>query len=193
TVDNEHRFAGITANPVIPTVPEMSVLSTSVRRAQMAAKLGIGYTLGLFPIADENKYNIGMHATETYRDEFKPSKFISHPTAYTATYVVVTETDEEAEAYAETVDFWLLAKDNFSYYPTFPSVKRAREYNYTKEEKETLQTNRFRMVVGDMESVKNQINYMITQFNADEVLFVPLMPGFKARKRAIELLAKAFI
>src|SRR5699024_12502905 len=67
TVDNEHQFAGITAYPAIPTVPEMSVLSTSVRRARLAAKLGIGYTLGLFPLADENEYNIGMHATRTYQ------------------------------------------------------------------------------------------------------------------------------
>src|SRR5699024_5764454 len=130
---------------------------------------------------------------ETYRNEFKPSKFISHPTVSIAPFVVVAETNEEAEAYAEAVDFWLLGKDNFSYYPTFPSVKTAREYNYTNEEKETVQKNRFSIVVGDMESVKNQIKHRITQFNADEVMFVPLMPGFKARMRAIEGLAIAFI
>src|SRR5699024_1009000 len=137
--------------------------------------------------------NIGMHATETYRNEFKPSQFMSHPTVSNATFVVVAETNEEAEAYAEAVAFRLLGKDNYSYDPTVPSVQTAKQYNYTKEKKETVQKNRFRMVVGDMESVKSQINHMITQFNADEVLFVPLMPGFKARKRAIELLAKAFI
>src|SRR5699024_8146064 len=193
TVDNEHRFAEITANPVIPTVPQMSVLSTSVRRAQMAAKLGIGYTLGLFPIADEKKYNIGMHATETYRNEFQRSQFMPSPIVSIAPFVVVAETNEEAESYAEALDIWLLGKDNFSYYPTFPYVETARQYNYTEKEKESFQKDRFRMVVGDIESVKNQINHMIRQFNADEVLFVPLMPGFKARKRAIELLAKAFI
>src|SRR5699024_12776428 len=107
------RFAGITANPVVPTVPEMCVLSTSVRRAQMAAKLGIGYTLGLFPFAYENKYNIGMHSTETYPNEFKRSKFMSHPSVSIAPFVFVAETNEEAEAYAEAVDFWLLGKDNF--------------------------------------------------------------------------------
>src|SRR5699024_12861896 len=83
-------------------------------------------------------------------------------------FVVVAETNEEAESYAEALDFWLLGKDNFSYYPTFPSVETARQYNYTEKEKETVQKNRFRMVVGDIESVKNQINHMIRQFNADE-------------------------
>src|SRR5699024_5289010 len=93
TVDNEHRFAGITANPVVPTVPEMSVLSTSVRRAQMATKLGIGYTLGLFPIADENKYNIGMHATDTYRNDIKQYKLMSQPYVPIAQVVDVAETN----------------------------------------------------------------------------------------------------
>src|SRR5690625_5504057 len=100
---------------------------------------------------------------------------MSHPTVSIAPFVGVDETNEDADVYAEAVDFLLLVKDNFSYYPTFPSVETARQYNYTKEEKETVQKNRFRMVVGDMESVKSQINHMITQFNADEVLFVTLM------------------
>lgn len=191
-VDDEHRFAGITANPVISTFPQMSVLSTSVRRAQMAAELGIGYTLGLFPIAGQEKYNIGIHATKTYREEFKPSPFMKEPTVSIAPFVVVAETKEEAEVYAEALDFWLLGKDNFSYYPEFPSVEAARQYSYTEKEKETIQANRFRMVVGDIESVTEKINKMISQFNADEVMFVPLMPGFEARKKAIELLAKAF-
>src|SRR5699024_10745950 len=93
----------------------------------------------------------------------------------------------------EAVDFWRLGKDNFSYYPTVPSVETARQYNHTKEEKVTVYKNGVRMDDVGTESVKSQINHMITHFNADEVLFVLHVPGFTARKRAIELLAKAFI
>ena len=191
-VDENHRFHGITANPVISTVPQMWVLSTSVRNAKMAAKLGVGYTFGLFPLAGIDKLNIGIHAAKTYREEFKPSPFMPEPRVSIAPFVVVAETNEQAEAYAESLDLWLLGTDNFGELREFPSVETARHYPYTEEEKAIIQANRTRMVVGDIENVTAQLNELITQFRADELLLIPLLPGLGARKKAIELLAGAF-
>ncbi|WP_068676804.1 LLM class flavin-dependent oxidoreductase [Oceanobacillus sp. Castelsardo] len=192
-VDENHRFSGITANPVISTVPDIWVLSTSVRNAKMAAKLGIGYTFGLFPIAGMDKFPIGIQAAETYRNEFKPSRFMPKSKVSIAPFVVVAETNEQAQEYAEALDFWLLGKNNFGYLKEFPSVQTAREYACTEKETAIMKANRNRMVVGDIESVKEQLHTLITQFKADEVLLVPLMPGFEARKKAIELLAGEFL
>ncbi|WP_087971595.1 LLM class flavin-dependent oxidoreductase [Oceanobacillus rekensis] len=191
-VDGNHRFSGITANPVISTLPQMWLLSTSVRNAKLAAKLGIGYTFGLFPLAGINKLNIGIQAAETYRNEFQPSSFMPEPKVSIAPFVVVAETNKQAEEYAEALDFWLLGTDDFGHLTEFPSVETARNYSYTEEEKAIIQANRIQMVVGDIESVTEQLNEMITQFKAHEVLLVPLMPGLEARKKAIELLARAF-
>ncbi len=191
-IDSTHRFAGITANPVIPTTPHMSVLSTSVRRAQMAADLGIGYTLGIFPLLNERMFEIGIHATKTYREAFKPSQFLSEPIVSISPFVVIAETNEAAEAYAEALDYWLLALDNFSYYKAFPSVETARAHYYTEKERESIQANRKRMIVGDKKSVRNQLDLLINTFGADEILCIPLMPGFNTRKQAIKLLAEAF-
>jgi len=190
--DENHRFHGITANPVISTVPQMWVLSTSVRSAEMAAKLGIGYTFGLFPIAGIDKLHIGMQAAKTYREAFKPSPFMPEPSVSIAPFVVVAETNEQAEEYAEALDLWLLGTDHFGQLREFPSVETARNYHYTEKEKATIQANRTRMVVGDIEKVTTQLNELITQFNADEVLLIPLIPGLEARKKALELLAGAF-
>lgn len=192
-VDEDHRFHGITANPVISTLPQMWVLSTSVRSAKMAAKIGIGYTFGLFPLAGIDKLNIGIEAAETYRQTFKPSTFMSEPKVSIAPYVVVAETSEQAEAYAEALDLWLLGTDNFGRLKEFPSVETARHYRYTEKEKSIIQANRTRMVVGDIEQVTNQLNQLINQFKANEVLLIPLIPGIEARKKAIELLAEKFI
>jgi len=191
-VDGNHRFSGITANPVISTVPQMWVLSTSVRNAKVAAKLGIGYVFGLFPLAGVDKLNIGIQAAQTYRNEFKSSPFMPEPKVSIAPFVVVAETNEQAKRYAEALDLWLLGTDNFGHLIEFPSVETARQYPYTEEEKAIIQANRIQMVVGDIESVTEQLNELITQFKADEVLLVPLMPGLEARKKAIELLAGAF-
>lgn len=190
-VDEHHRFHGMSANPVISTVPEMWLLSMSIRSAQMAAKLGIGYTYGYF-LAGADKLHIGVKAVESYRNEFQPSPFMPEPRVIIASFAVVAETNEEAEAYAEALDLWLLGKNNFSDLKAFPSVQTARTYSYTDAEKKRIQTNRTKMVVGDVERVTDQIKKLTTTINADEVLLVPLMPGFKSRKRAIELLADAF-
>lgn len=187
-----HRFAGITAQPVVPTVPQMWVLSTSVRSAKMAAKLGIGYTFGLFPLAGIDKIHIGIEASKVYRETFKPSPFMLAPKVSIAPFVVVAETDELAEAYAEALDLWLLGTDDFGYLKNYPSIETARQYSYTAQEKTMIQANRTRMVVGNVASVKEQLMDLIHQFNADEVLLVPLMPNLDTRKKAIELLAEAF-
>lgn len=191
-VDEDHRFSGIAANPVLASVPQMWLLSTSVRNAKVAAKLGIGYTFGLFPIAGIDKLNIGMEAAKVYREEFQPSPFMPEPRVSIAPFVVVAETKEQAEEYAEALDFWLLGTDQFGGLRQFPSVETARKHLYTEEEKETIEANRIRMVIGDIESVKEQLEELIDKFKADEVLLVPLMPGMEARQKAMELLAKAF-
>ncbi len=192
-MDENHRFYDITANPVISTVPQMWVLSTSIKNAKMAAQIGIGYTFGLFPIAGIDKLRIGIQAAEVYRSEFKPSAFMPKPKVSIAPFVVVAETNEEAETYAEALDLWLLGNDNFGQLSAFPSVETARHYEYTQAEEKIIQANRTRMVVGDIEHVTTQLNALVTQFKADELLLIPLMPGLEARKKALELLANAFI
>lgn len=192
-MDENHRFSDITANPVISTVPQMWILSTSIKNAKMAAQLGIGYTFGLFPIAGIDKLRIGIQAAGVYRSEFKSSAFMPEPKVSIAPFVVVAETNEEAETYAEALDLWLLGNENFGQLSAFPSVETARHYEYTREEEKIIQANRTRMVVGDIEHVTTQLNALVTQFKADELLLIPLMPGLEARKKALELLANAFI
>jgi len=114
------------------------------------------------------------------------------PRVSIAPFVVVAETNEQAEAYAESLDLWLLGTDNFGELREFPSVETAHHYPYTEEEKVIIQTNRTRMIVGDIENVTAQLNELITQFRADELLLIPLIPGLEARKKAIELLAGVF-
>lgn len=192
-LSEDHRFKGITANPVIPTVPQMWILSTSVKSAKMAAKLGIGYTFGLFPLAGLDKLQIGIEAAEAYRDEFQPSRFMPEPSVSIAPFVVVAETNERAEEYAEALDLWLLGNDQFSELDAFPSIETARAYSYTEEQKDMIQANRTRMVVGDMERVNAELQQLVAQFKADELLLIPLIPGIDARKKAIEILAEAFL
>lgn len=192
-VDETHRFHGITANPVIATVPNIWLLSMSVRSAKIAAKLGVGYTFGYFLSANENKHSVGRKAIETYRNEFQPSSFMKQPNISLAVFVVIADTNEEAEAYAETLDIWLLGKHQFKEFQQFPSITTARNYHYTERDKAMIEKNRNRMVVGDASQVKQQVDELIEHFYVDDILFVPLLPNITARKKAVQLLANTFI
>lgn len=191
-LDDDHRFHGISANPVILTVPEMWLLSMSIRSAKIAAKLGIGYTYGFF-LAGKERLGIGIKAVETYRNEFQPSPFMPEPRVSVATFVSVAETNEEAEAYREAMDLWLLGKDNFSDLKAFPSVQTARSYQYTEKEKEIIQKNHSKIITGDKQTATNQLVELAGRFNADEVLIAPLMPSIEARISAVELMAEAVL
>jgi len=189
---NDHRFQGLSANPVIPTLPEIFLLSMSVRTAKIAAKLGVGYTYGYF-LGGMDRFDIGIKAVETYREEFKPSRFLEEPKVSLAAFVAPAETEELANDYREALDLWLLGNDQFSQFNAFPSVATARDYQYSEKEKERVEANRKRMVTGEISQVTKQLNELIRPIQADEVLMVPLLPGIDARKKAVELMADAYL
>lgn len=191
-VNNDHRFHGLSANPVIPTVPEMWLLSMSIRTAKIAAKLGVGFTYGFF-LRGTERLDIGIKAVETYRREFAPSRFMQEPKVSLASFVIAAETEKIANEYRQALDLWLLGNDRFSQFKQFPSVETARNYNYTDEERARIQANRKRMITGDVKQVTKQLDDLIRLFQADEVLIVPLLPHITLRKKVIELLADAYL
>ncbi|HBV24108.1 MAG TPA: LLM class flavin-dependent oxidoreductase [Jeotgalicoccus sp.] len=192
TDDEHHRFNEVTANPTGETNPEMWVLSTSVRTAELAARQGIGFTFGLFPHASKDKTAVGKEAARIYREKFVASPVMQKPLVMVSPFVVAADTNEEAAALAKALDLWLLGKMNFSEFERFPSVETAEEYTYTVEELQKLEANRSRMVVGDGQSVKKQLDTLAETFGADELLLIPLMPGAANRQRALELISSEF-
>ena len=147
---------------------------------------------GLFPYASSDKTDLGKRSLKIYRENFTPSKVMSKPGTMIAPFVVVHDTNEEAYELAEALDVWLLGKNNFSEFKSFPSVETARKYNYTKEDVEKIKSNRTRMVVGDAKSVKEQLMALVDKIEPDELMLIPLMPGAENRHRALELIAKEF-
>lgn len=190
-VDETHRFFGVTANPVIPSQPDMWVLSTSIARAKMAAEMGIGFTYGHF-LTGMDRSSIGVEAIQMYREHFTPSPFMQKPCVILAPMIVVADTEAEANAYRDALDVWLLGKDNFSFYDQFPSVATAQAYAFTEAERAIVQANRKKMIIGDKKAVQEQLYALIDMFHVDEVLAVLLLPTFAARKRAVQLISEMF-
>lgn len=193
TDDESHRFHGISANPVIDTKPEMFLLSTGMNSAKLSAAAGIGYTFGLFPFVGSKILKAGPEAAKYYREAFVPSPMLDKPFVSIAPFVAIADTEEEAEKYAVTLDLWLLGKENFGAVSAFPSYETAKNYPFTRAEQRVIERNREHFVVGVKESVKEQLEKLVEEFGADELLLIPLLPGFEARKRAYELLAEIYV
>ena len=107
-------------------------------------------------------------------------------------FVVVADTDAEAKELQKALDVWLLGKNHFDEFKQFPSVETAKNYQFTREDLKIVQANRSRMVVGDINSVKGQLDHLVKQFQAVEILIIPLMPKIENRIKALELLADRF-
>ncbi|MCD2136629.1 LLM class flavin-dependent oxidoreductase [Salinicoccus halitifaciens] len=189
TDDPEHRFNDLTANPAGGTNPEMWMLSTSVKSAMTAARLGVGYVFGLFPYASKDKMAVGREAIRVYRENFRPSAVMEKPMVMAAPFVVAADTAEEADRLAEALGLWLLGKDNFSEFDRMPSVETAADYPYTETDRKRIEDNRTRMIVGDKKGAAAGLSSIAGTLDVDELLIIPLIPGAGNRAHALDLIA----
>lgn len=189
----EQRFKQVFAQPRVTTVPQMWLLSTSVPSAQMAGRQGMGYTLGTFLLPNEKAIKKAESSVQAYREAFKPTALNMKPTVMLTTFVAVADTASEAEALAQSLDVWLLGKQQFAEFERLPSIESAQSYSCSERDERLITQSRARIIVGTKESAKKQIDTMIQTFNADEVMVVPLIPDIAQRCRTIELLAQIYL
>ncbi|MDO4670663.1 MAG: LLM class flavin-dependent oxidoreductase [Aerococcus sp.] len=183
----------VAAQPEVDRVPEMWMLSTSVANAIQCAKLGISYCYGLFPYAREDGIEVGKAAVKAYREHFQPSASQKAPHTMAAIFVTVAEDDETAKQLTMALDWWLLGRDDFSYFKQFPSLETGAHYSATASEQKQALANRTRMAHGTIKEVTDQLSTLMTTIAADELLVMPLIPGIERRKQALTLLKAALM
>ncbi|WP_067142463.1 MsnO8 family LLM class oxidoreductase [Oceanivirga salmonicida] len=169
------------------------LLSNSINTAKIAGELGLGYIFGVFPYMEKDMYKESKIVHETYIKNFKKSDSLLKPHFIIACFVVIAETEKIAEDFAKCLDIWMLGKDNFNEFKTYPTVKEAKKYVLTDKEKEIIISNRQRVIIGDKKQVKEKLDEFINISNADEVLVIPLIPGIENRCKALKLLAEIYI
>jgi luciferase family oxidoreductase group 1 len=183
----EHPFRAVTAMPNDVGFPEIWLLGSSATGSQMAASLGVGYAFA-HHIAPEN----AVSAMRSYRTQFQPSKYLEHPYAIICTSVVCAETNEEAERLASSVALAIVRLRNGVASP-FPSPEEALAYPYTPAE--LAQAKAYRnstQIVGDPATVRSQLDRLVENTEADEIMVVTLIHNHAARVRSYELLAEEY-
>lgn len=186
-LEREHRFKELIATPRIPTKPEMWMLGTGEKGAEVAAKHGVGYVFAQF-----TPRTSGLEVVKNYRKLFQPSEFLLTPKTIIAVFAVVGETEEEAEYLAKAFDLWLYFVESHSPPPYYPSIETAKRRGFSSNEMEKVRQNRKRMIVGTPAQVKKRIEEIAEVFETDEIMIVSNVSKIENRKKGIELLAKEF-
>ena len=184
----------IQSNEAVPytmKVPEQFLLGMGGESVHIAAKNGLGFVYGIFPYIPQEPLVLAKELSTDYRKEFQSvngteSRFIL------AVFVVIADTEEKAEEMAQALDLWMLGKQDFSEFETFPTKKDVETREVTPAERKTIEDNRQRLIVGDSRAVKEQLDELCQVCNPDELLMIPLVGGFENRKRALELFAQLY-
>ena len=107
-----------------------------------------------------------------------------------AVFIAIGEDEQEAKDLVRSLDVWLLGKKEFMEFDRFPSIKTAKEYEITEEDREKVEKNRSRLVWGTEDVVIEKLKNLISEFELEELMCIPLVPTIERRKNIIEILAK---
>ncbi len=188
SLPDAHPYQGLTAAPMIKTMPEVWMLGSSPSSAMLAAQKGLPYTFAQF-INGEG----GPQYTQAYRNNFVPSEYLKEPKNIVAVFAICAETDEEAERVASSIDLAILMIEQGMRSNGTPNPEKAAAYQYTPFEEMRVRENRKRMVVGGPKKVKEKLLALSEQYQTDEIMLVSITYDFKDKLKSFELIANELL
>ncbi len=181
TLPEQHPFHGIRAMPTGDGTPEVWVLGSSMDGAQIAAELGVPYCFAQF-ISPE----LGARAVSLYRQRFTPSRWCAAPRVAIGVSALCAPTDEEARRLAMSRYAWRFRRG------AIPSVETALSFDFTKPEMEYVEYTLARSATGSPETVRERLEAMAHEFDAEELVLLTITHGFEERLRSYRLVAETF-
>ncbi|HSC40538.1 MAG TPA: hypothetical protein VLD19_21795, partial [Chitinophagaceae bacterium] len=176
----------IRAIPIIDTVPDIWVLTSSGESAYLAAHMGIALSYAQFinPIG-------GPEAMNIYRQRFKPSAQQAAPKTNVSVFGFCSESEEKAEQVQSVMDYRFLSFEK-GRYDDIPSYDIASQYKYGPDEWQRVLHNRQRMIIGTPDIVQEKITKLADDFGVSEVMVATFAESREDRLHSYELLAKLF-
>lgn len=183
----ENYLRNPNAKPLVSPAPPKGLplwmLGSSPDSAVLAAKRGLPYNLGLFinPQADTRLIN-------HYKAHFQASEYLEAPKAILTFSVFCAESEAQARALQLTYDLNLLrfisgTSDGRSLTP-----QEAQAWVLGPQEKAFIASRAGSRAVGTPSQVKEQVEALVEQHNADEIMAVTNMYYFEDRKHSFALL-----
>jgi luciferase family oxidoreductase group 1 len=180
----DHPYRAITAVPGRGYRPKLWLLGSSDYSAQAAGWLGLPFSFAHHFAAANT-----LPAVAAYRQAFRPSAELERPYVMLGVSVVCAETEERAQWLAGpgALAFLRLRSGRPGKYPT---PEEAAEYQFTPHERRLLEAWRSQ-VIGDPETVRNQLVELVERTGADELMITTMTHGLEDRLRSYRLVAEA--
>jgi luciferase family oxidoreductase group 1 len=187
TLPPDHPFARLAQTlPGAPQRPEPWLLGSSPQSALWAADLGLSYAFADF-INPE-----GAEIAATYRERFAEHEHAGvAPRTAVGVWVICADSDEEARRLAASgrMTFTLLRRGQLI---AVPPPERALRFLEADGRAGERPQSRRRAVVGAPETVRAQLEEVVTSYGAQEAIVVCITYEHEARRRSYELLAEVF-
>jgi luciferase family oxidoreductase group 1 len=182
----EGEFTPVRLQPEVDTVPEVWLLGSSDYSGALAAELGLPFAFAHF-INPRG----GDAVTRLYRQNFKPSGARTAPQVIVCTFVIVADSDAEAERLAAPIDLRRLhmALNIDSPVPTYEEAARHR---YSDEERRYVALQRERAVIGGRDKARAGLEALVERYAAEELMVLTITGDYDSRRRSYELLAGVF-
>jgi luciferase family oxidoreductase group 1 len=179
---DEGLWQRFSATPVATTVPQVVLLGSSGYSAQLAGLLGL-------PFAFAHHFDTGgtLQALDLYRNAFRPSVVLEAPHAIVTANVLVAPTDEAADFEAGPGRLMMYAIRTGRFEPL-----RSPEVAATHALASAARSVSSNRIVGGSPSVVTQLEALLEQSHADELMISTVAYGLDARRRSLELLAAAW-
>jgi luciferase family oxidoreductase group 1 len=181
-----HPFASIRAMPADVPLPPIWLLGSSGYSAELAAHVGAGFSFA-HHFSDYDP----VAAMRSYRDAFKPSGWRATPYAILGVAAICADTDAEADRLALSADLHYVRRARGEYLE-LASPEEAAAYPYTATDRQRIEHNRARLIVGAPATVKERLTALVETCAAEEAMITTMVYDHAARKRSYELLAQAF-
>jgi luciferase family oxidoreductase group 1 len=181
-----HPFAKVAAMPTGVPLPPIWLLGSSGYSAELAAHVGAGFSFA---------HHFSDFPPEgpmlSYRNQFKPSAWRQSPYAILGVAAIAADTEAEADRMASSADLHFARRAKGEYGP-LASPDEAAAYPYAPIDRQRIEHNRRRLIVGSAEQARERIQALADATKADEVMITTMVFDHAARKRSYQLLAQAF-
>jgi luciferase family oxidoreductase group 1 len=159
------------------------ILGSSLYGAQLAAALGLPYAF-----ASHFAPDLLLPALEVYRERFQPSAQLREPYAMVAVNVIAADDDATAQRLFTSAQqaFRNIIRGSRAQLP--PPVDDI-DAHWSAAEKAHVSNALSRSYVGSPETVREGLESVITETNADELIVAAAIHDHSARVRSYEILA----
>lgn len=184
-------FAPAAADQLVQAVPAAGtqvplwILGSSTFGAELAAELGLPYSF-----ASHFAPDLLLPALEIYHNRFRPSQQLDRPYTMVGVNIIAADTDEEARRLATTQQMSFTDIFRGARSLGHPPIDDIETY-WTPAEKARVTHMLSRSIVGAPDTVREGIDALVRETQADELIVVSDTYHHRDRLRSFELIASA--